>query len=169
MHIKAIFNPSILSLFVFSIFFHLSNPVISIGSETLTVSNNSLATEPTYQLFIENSLITLNAKDASLKKVLEDMGRRMNIEVTARIPAQDRVTLQFSDLTLEDALKKFRVNYACITDSKKKQGNITHIVVVPEGQETGLLLKDVQKKQSKAHRRSKNEPFKFEFDPSKYK
>jgi hypothetical protein len=98
----------------------------------------------------------------------------MNIEVFARIPAEDKITIQFANLTLEEALKKFKTNYAYITDTKKKQGNIKRIVVVPEGQQANLSLKDVQKVDPKVkkdidvEKTSKSEPFKFEFDPSKY-
>ena len=109
-----------------------------------------------------------------MKKILEDIGRKMNIEVFARIPAEDKITIQFTNLTLEEALKKFKTNYALVTDSKDKNGNIKRIVVVPEGQQANLYLKDVKKVEPKVKKGiaeenpSKPEPFKFEFDPSKY-
>ena len=90
------------------------------------------------------------------------------------MPAEDKITIRFANLPLEEALKKFRTNYAYITDSKEKQGNITHIVVVPEGQQANLYLKDLNKIEPKVkkdiagEKMSKPESFKFEFDPSKY-
>ena len=127
-----------------------------------------------YELSIKDNLITLNAVDAFLKKILEDIGQRMNIEIFVRIPAEDKITIQFANLTLEEALKKFKTNYALVTDSKDKNGNIKQIVVVPECQQANLYLKDVKKGESKGkkgiaeEKTSKPEPFKFEFDPSKY-
>jgi len=75
----------------------------------------------------------------------------------------------------KEALKKFKTNYAFVTDSKDKNGNIKRLVVVPEGQQANLYLKDVKKVEPKVKKGiaeenpSKPEPFKFEFDPSKYK
>ncbi len=69
----------------------------------------------------------------------------MNIEVFVRIPAEDRITIRFANLTLEEALKKFKTNYALVTDSKDKNGNIKRIVVVPEGKQAQLSLKEVKK------------------------
>ena len=82
--------------------------------------------------------------------------------------------IRFANLPLEEALKKFKTNYAYISDSKEKQGNITHVVVVPEGQEAQLYLKDVKKVEPKRNNRisekktSGPDPFKFEFDPSDF-
>jgi len=63
----------------------------------------------------------------------------MNIEVFARTPAEDKITRQFANLTLEKALKKFKTNYALVTDSKDKSGKIKRLVIVPEGQQANLL------------------------------
>ena len=108
-----------------------------------------------------------------MRRILEDIGQKMNIEVFARVPAEDKITLQFANLTLEEALKKSKTNYAIVTDSKDKNGNIKRIVVVPERQQANLFLKDVKKGEPKVNKGvaeenpSNTEPFKFEFDPSK--
>jgi type II secretory pathway component GspD/PulD (secretin) len=148
-------------------------PAILSGSESKQISNDIFGKKAKYELSIKDKLITLNAEDAFLKKILEDIGQRMNIEVFARIPAEDKITMRFANLTLEEALKKFKTNYALVTDSKDKNGNIKRIVVVPEGQQANLFLKDVKKVGPKSNKgitkekTSKPEPFKFEFDPTK--
>jgi type II secretory pathway component GspD/PulD (secretin) len=174
MHLQFGFNRIHVWYFLLALLLHSFFPAVLSGSESTQISNEEFEKKVKYELSIKDNLITLNAEDAFLKKILEDIGQRMNIEVFARIPDEYKITIQFANLTLEEALKKFRTNYAYITDSKKKQGNIKRIVVVPEGQQANLYLKDVKKAEPKnkkgiaGEKTSKSEPFKFEFDPSKY-
>jgi type II secretory pathway component GspD/PulD (secretin) len=174
MHLQFGFNRILLLYFLLALLLHLILPAVLSGSEPNQISNEEFEKKAKYELSIKDNLITLNAEDAFLKRILEDIGQRMKIEVFARIPAEDKITIRFANLTLEEALKKFKTNYALVTDSKDKNGNIKQIVVVPEGQQANLYLKDVKKAEPKDQRdvvgekTSKPEPFKFEFDPSKY-
>jgi len=174
MYLQFGFNRSLVWYFLLALLLHLTLPAVLSGSEPNQISNEEFEKKVKYELSIKDNLITLNAEDAFLKKILEDIGQKINIEVIARIPAEDKITLRFANLPLEEALKKFKINYAIITDSKETQGNITHIVVVPEGQQANLSLKDVKKVAPKGKKgitkdkTSKPEPFKFEFDPSKF-
>jgi len=149
-------------------------PVALFSAESKNYTTKKFIKHGEYKLLVKENLITLNAEDAFLKKILEDIGQKMNIEVFARIPTEDKITIQFANLTLEEALKKFKTNYALVTDSKDKNGNIKRIVVVPEGQQANLFLKDVKKGEPKVkngiaeEKTSRPEPFKFEFDPSKF-
>ena len=126
-----------------------------------------------YELSIKDNLITLNAEDAFLKKILEDIGQRMNIEVFAQLPDEDKITIQFANLPLEEVLKKFKTNYALVTDSKDTSGNIKRIVVVPKGKQARLSLREFERKEPEVNtgvageKTSMPEPFKFEFDPTK--
>jgi hypothetical protein len=87
---------------------------------------------------VKGSSISLKAKDASLKEILEEIGRRMKIEVIANIPREQKITTELDMMYLEDALKRFKTNYAYITKTGKQKGNITKIVVVPKGGEKML-------------------------------
>jgi hypothetical protein len=124
MYLQFGLNRNLLWFFLMASLLLLICPVVSSASELNQNSNEKLENKVKYELSIKNNLITLNAKDAALKKILEDIGQRMNIEVFARIPAEDKITTQFANLTLEEALKKFKKNYALVTDSKDKDGNI---------------------------------------------
>jgi len=175
MHLKIGLTRNLVWYFLLALLFNLTFNAVLFGSESNQISNDIFEKKGKYELSIKNNLITLNAEDAFLKKILEDIGQRMNIEVFARIPAEDKITIRFANLTLEEALKKFKTNYALVTDSKGKNGNVKRIVVVPEGQQANLILKNFKKVEPKGkkdiggEKTSKPEPFKFEFDPSKYK
>ena len=174
MYLQIGFKRNLVWYFLLTLLLHLTPPAVLSGSEPNKINNEEFGEKVNYELSIRNNLITLNAENAFLKKILEDIGQRMNIEVFARIPAEDKITIRFTNLTLEEALKKFKTNYALVTDSKDKKVNIKRIVVVPEGQQANLYLKDVKivepkgKKGIAEEKTSKTEPFKFEFDPSKY-
>jgi hypothetical protein len=115
-----------------------------------------------YVLAIEDGLITLNAKDASLKDIFKELGKRMDIEVKAMVPEEEKITIAFDRLSLEDAIKRLSINYVYLIDSNREEGKITKIVVLPEEEGKGKIVSGKVKK-------SREEPFKFEFDPSKYK
>jgi type II secretory pathway component GspD/PulD (secretin) len=174
MHLQFGHNRSLVWFFLLGLNLHLIIPAVSFGSEPNQIANDLFENKVNYELSIKDKLITLNADNAYLKKILEDIGHRMNIEVFARIPDEDKITIQFTDLPLEETLKKFRTNYALVTDSKGKNGNIKSIVVVPEGKQAALSLKDVKRGEPRVNtgvageKTSKPEPFKFEFDPSEY-
>jgi type II secretory pathway component GspD/PulD (secretin) len=174
MRLQLRFKRSLVWYFFLALLLHLTLPAVSSGSEPNQITNDIFEKNMKYELSIKENLITLNADDAFLKKILEDIGQRMNIEVFARIPVEDKITIKFSDLPLEEVLKKFKTNYALVTDSKDKNGNIKRIVVVPAGQQANISFKEVRIDEPKVNtgvageETSKPEPFKFEFDPSKY-
>ena len=121
-------------------------PTILFGGETDKKPERNSESQTDYVLMVKGSLISLKAKDASLKEILEEIGGKMKIEVVANIPSEEKITVELDMMYLGDALKRFRTNYAYITESEKERGKITKIVVVPTG--VGKIL-----------------PHKFEYDP----
>jgi type II secretory pathway component GspD/PulD (secretin) len=174
MHLQLRFNRSLFWYFLLALLLHLTLPAVLSGSESNQIINKELEINVEYELSIKDNLITLNAEDAFLKKILEDIGQRMNIEVFAQIPDEDKITIQFANLPLEEVLKKFKTNYALVTDSKDKNGNIKRVMVVPEGQQAQLSLRELRRNEPEVNtgvageKTLRSEPFKFEFDPSKY-
>jgi hypothetical protein len=58
---------------------------------------------PDFVLTIHDNRLSINAKKASVTQLLAEFGRRMNIEVVAETSAEDKVTLAFDRLSLEEA------------------------------------------------------------------
>jgi len=106
------------------------------------------------------------------------IGRRMKIEVVADISEEEKITIRFDKLSLEDAVKKLRTSYAYVWNSEKEEGKITKIVLLPEGKGTVLsrpATKESKIKEEKSLVKTESkekslrpEPFKFEFDPSEF-
>jgi len=103
------------------------------GTEAYKQPKLNSQNQTDYVLKVKGNLISLKAKDASIKEILEDIGRRMKIEVVANLSREEKITVEFDMMYLGDAIKRFRKNYAYITETEKERGKITKIVVVPKG------------------------------------
>ena len=108
-------------------------PTILFGGEADNKPERNSESQVGYVLRVKENFISLKAKDASIKEILEEIGRRMKIEVVANIPREKKITVELDMMYLGDAIKRFRTNYAYITESEKEKGKITKIVVVPKG------------------------------------
>ena len=88
-----------------------------------------------FVLTIKDGLISLNANDASLKEIVEEIGSRMKIEVVANIPEKEKITIEFDKLSVEDAIKRLReyADIVYVKDSEKEKAKITKIMVFPKG------------------------------------
>jgi hypothetical protein len=141
-------------------------PSILVGKEPLK--------KAAFNLTIEDDLISLRAKNASIKKIVEEIGRRKGIEIVAKISEKESVSIIFSKLPLEDGLKKIvGGNVAYIYDSKEKGGRVTKIVLLPKGKEESISLPVARTRYKNETDSGKDEsstpsPFKFEFDPSEF-
>ena len=139
------------------------------------VSTSALAGEETerttaFDLVIKDDLISLSAKDASLKQIVEEIGRRMDIKVDVHIADDEKITEQFDRLPLEDALKRLSANYVYLLNSEKEKGKTARIVFLKKGiKEKGSGQSTMTARESQKDVSKKPEPFKFEFDPSEVK
>ena len=107
-------------------------PTILSGMEVNKKQEKNSESQGEYVLNVKGEQISLKAKDASLKAILEEIGLRMKIEVIANIPREEKITIDLDMIYLEDALKRFKINYAYIAKTNKKKGKITKIVLVPK-------------------------------------
>jgi hypothetical protein len=84
-----------------------------------------------FTLTIQDGLISLRATDASIKQILAELGHQMDIDVSVRLPVEERITLAFDQLPLMEAIKRFgrHVNYLVLEDRANERGKITRIIV----------------------------------------
>ena len=107
--------------------------IVFVGPSTM--SGEEATREADFVLTIRNDLISLSAKDASIKQIMEEIGQEMNVEVEALIPEDDRITIEFQALSLEDALKKLSSNYYLhYSKAENDKDKISKIVLLPEGE-----------------------------------
>lgn len=160
-------------------------PNDTFGGEADRKPKGKSAGKPDFVLTVKDNLISLTAKDASLKEVLEEIGRRMKIDVVANVPSNEKTSAGFEKLSLEEALKRLSTNYSYITETEKGERKVTKIIVLEKGKETALSrptakesaikkedksVKPESKVREEAIRKESPppEPFKFHIDPSQY-
>lgn len=131
-----------------------------------------------FVLTIKDGLISLNAKDASLKKIIDEIGSSMKIDVIGNIPEEEKISVGFDKLSLKEALEKLSSNYGYLMDSERGEKEdhsnklqITKIIILPKGEETEtpkFTAKESTIQDSEDKETKRPEPFKFEFDPSEF-
>ena len=147
------------------------------------------ASSGNFVLTVEANRLSLEAQDASLRAILEEIGRKMQIEVLGEIPAQETITAKFRNLPLEQALHRLSSNFGYQMKSEEGAQEISKIFILPKGtgpanaistmEEVGPGKEIVTSNSDhviQAGRAKENEadqekptrpaPFKFEFDPS---
>jgi hypothetical protein len=146
-------------------------PVFLFAEEAGKTPAEPSNSQSNFILTVKDNLISLSAKDASFKELLEEIGRRMNIEVFANIPREQKLTLEFDSLSIEDAIRELR-KYASIVyvkDAKKEPEQIRKIIALPiqAGARVGAPASSVRE-EALSQQAPRPKPFKFEFDPSQY-
>jgi hypothetical protein len=113
----------------------------------------------------------LGAQQASLRDIVETLGSMLAIDVAARIPRDMKITLDFAELSLEDALQRFSTfaNFAYIKETNQPASKITRIIVIPiQGRERVARPTVRSGVEPVSPASGQPAPFKFEFDPSKH-
>jgi hypothetical protein len=153
------------SLLVPFIWLTLTSPV---GAQQ---SKKAKLTKPgTFQVKVNKGLVSLDANEAPVAKIFEEMGKQAGITVDSNIGPEEKITIQFDQTPLEDAMKQLakNVSFSYAQDSNNKNIRITKVVVLAEEKQSAPALKRPEASPSKKAENPPPEPFKFEFDPSKF-
>ncbi len=142
----------------------LTAPSSMYGETADKESESNLPNKAEMILTIEEELISLNAKDASLKEIIEEIGSKMEFEVVGSIDSEEKITLIFANLSIEDALKKLTTSYGYVMDAESEGKNITKIIVLPKGRKTAPSSSTTNESEPR-EKKKRPEPFKFEFNP----
>jgi hypothetical protein len=158
---------------------------ITFGGEAERTPKGKPAAKADFVLTVKGNLISLEAKNASLKEILEEIGRKMNIEVLALLSEQEKITTEFETLPLEEAIERLIRNYPHLVVSKEGDRRITRIVALqksgdpvqsqpavkgPESNrpEKSIKLESQMREEAVKKESPQPEPFRFQFDPSQY-
>ena len=87
----------LVSIFLISL---LITPNFLFGGEADKKYETQAKSRADFVLTIKDSLISLTAKDASLKEIVEEIGSRMKIEVVADISKEENIAIRFDNLSL---------------------------------------------------------------------
>jgi hypothetical protein len=124
-----------------------------------------------FRLTVDGSLVSLQAQEASLKALLEDLGSQMGIDVVARLPREQKLTLAFDRLHIEEAIERLRVyaNIVYLKESTEPHAPIRRIIAMPRqpGEQTGEPARS-RRAEPADTAASRPAPFQFTFDPAQH-
>ena len=92
-----------------------------------TLISGSLAGEPPDAKTKSERRVTLQVTDVPINEVLNILVKSVSLEIRGTVPSQERITAQFSNVTLEEALGRIMRGY-------------NYVLVQPEGSTRPLLV-----------------------------
>lgn len=73
-------------------------------------------------------------------EIVKEIGRRMEIEVAGEIPATEKVSMEFENLSFDEALARLRVDYVYLADSRDGHNKIIKVTLIPKGEGDGVPM-----------------------------
>ena len=144
-----------------------------------------------FQAKVTKDYLTLEANEAPLAKVFEEIGKQAGIIIDSNLSPEEKITIQLNHVALDEALNRLAKNitilYAQVPNDKGRR--ITRVVVLGEGtkpppkrteasieESTKTIVPAPQQppakrvepppQSSKTEATPRPPPFKFEFDPA---
>jgi hypothetical protein len=144
-------------------------PAVLPASDSASRQANANIGNSLFTLTVRNGRLSLVARQASLQAVLQEIGRRMAIDVESEIPVREIISTDFNQLTLNEALQALFndvPNYGYVIVQDKHSGRITKILASTK--ENTAFSGPEPKAPSPSAENSKEQPqpFTFDIDPS---
>ena len=124
----------------------------------------------TFQVKATKDYLSLDANEAPLAKIFEEIGKQTGIAVESGMGPDEKITIRLDRVPLEEGFKRLAKNVSVFysQDPKDKTARITRVVVLSEGKARPLSRGPAPTQTSKSRDPApKPEPFKFDFDPAK--
>jgi len=125
----------------------------------------------TFQLKVSQGYLTLDAAEAPLAQVLQEIGKQAKITFDSNIGPEEKITIRLERVPLEEGIKQLAKNVTVFytENSKDKSRRISRVVVLSEGKGSTPVPAKTSTQPEKVNKVAPQpEPFKFEFDPGKF-
>ena len=123
----------ILTFIFFFFLFHLLIGINFLFADGL-ISNN-------YQISFENNLLSLSAKKADLKNILNDISKIRDISIRFPPSLDKKITLKIKEISIREGLERLLkdFNYSIIYSGPKKQAAISDVFVFKQNKKSAQL------------------------------
>jgi hypothetical protein len=154
--------------------------LVLMAGATLTQAAQSTQVVGTFQLKISQGYLSLEATEASLVQIFQEIGKQGKITFDSNIGPEEKITIRLERVPLEDGIRQLAKNVTIFytENPKDKTRRISRIVVVSEGKESVPVqtktspqpenVKEPAPQTATKKPAAQPEPFKFEFDPGKF-
>jgi hypothetical protein len=140
---------------------------LRVGAEVAPNPATPQVLSSSFVLTVHERALSLQAEDASLRAIMEELGRQTRIDVQVHLSVDTRVTLAFAQLPLAEAIEHLRRYASIVYQTRQAHGDIIRIIVFPRGLGDSTALGMPASNTSDAAG-AESKPFQFDFDPSKY-
>jgi hypothetical protein len=168
------------SVFILPVLFFLSlmaDPRPAHGAEDALTRAR---TAGTFQVKISNGYLSLEANQAPLVQILEEIRKQAGITIESNIGPEEKITTRLDRVPIEDGIRQLanNVSFFYAENPTDKTRRIERVVVLSTG--SGVSGRGKASSQAEKHNQPARqqaevnkpppqpEPFKFEFDPGKF-
>jgi subtilisin family serine protease len=119
------------------------------GVQNELFKKTDLNEKKAFHLSIQKGLLSLDAKEADVRKVLEEVSEKTGVEIEIDPNIESTISMSFSDLPLEDALKKIASNKGIVFSNKKEESDfkIIKVLVLASSEKNQADIRAKHKKQ----------------------
>ena len=117
--LKKVVLPSL--LFSIAVYFIIVPSICNAEKAHENPVNKNASSEKPFHLSINNGLLTLEAQEADINKVLEEISARTGVEIEIDGNLEGTISISLHDVPLEEALKKIVINHEIVFSKKKGQ------------------------------------------------
>jgi hypothetical protein len=151
--------------------------LLLMAAATLSQAAQSAQVVGTFQLKVSQGYLSLEATEAPLVQIFQEIGRQAKITFDSNIGPGEKVTIRLDRVPFEEGLKRLAKNVTVFYTQgpNDKTHRIERVVVLSEGKGVSGQVKassQPEKVKEPAPQEAKvtkppPEPFKFQFDPAK--
>ncbi len=94
-----------------------------------------------------DGLVSMYGQNVAVEDIMNSLGSELNIAISFPTPVPDKVSVDFQELKLEQAIKQVTQSYIIVTNSKSADNSIKEIIVMPEGESSAYLPEEGELKQ----------------------
>src|SRR4051794_32259586 len=123
-------------------------PPVLLAEDAQPLSPEASEPPAAFVLTSHDQRVSLDAREASVKAIIEELGRQLHIEVKVSVGVEKPVQITFTQLSVEEALERLKavadIDYviAYQKDAQTRAEKISRIEIVAKG--TGAMAQPVK-------------------------
>lgn len=126
--------------------FKLCGQALLFGGLSLVLPRISLAAD--YNVVVNgDGLVSMYGQNVAVEELMSSLGEELDIIVSFPTPVTDKVTVDFQELKLEQAIKQVTQSYILVSNKVLDDHTIKEIIVMPEGEASAYLPEEGDIKQ----------------------
>lgn len=108
----------------------------------------TIALSADYDVFVNSEgLVSMYGQNVAVEDIMNSLGSKLSIIISYPSPVPDKVSVDFQELKLEQAIRQVTQSYILVTSKNAENHSIKEIIVMPEGEASSYLPEEGELKQ----------------------